>query len=174
MKTDGPIIITGFMGCGKTEVARRLAERLGLSVIDLDDAITERVGRSPAQLIAADGESTFRIIEARVLDGLLSSLSLGVISLGGGAWIEEQNREAIAKAAGQTVWLDTPFDVCWQRIEASGDDRPLGKSKEQAFALYERRCPIYQLATIRIAARAMDSVDELASRVEDEISHPNK
>jgi shikimate kinase len=166
MKTRGPIIITGFMGCGKTEVARRLALRLNIEMADLDEAITKRERRSPARLIAEDGEKTFRAIETSALSDLLDRGAAGVIALGGGAWIENANRHLINQVEGKSVWLDTPFEVCWARIEASGEDRPLGRTRQQAQELYERRRPIYQLAMIRLTATADDGLDDLASRIE--------
>ncbi len=157
------------MGCGKTGVAGKLAHRLNLVMVDLDEAITEREGRSPARLIAEVGEKGFRSVETGTLRDLLKTGLAGVIALGGGAWIENINRELIQQHGGISVWLDTPFAVCWQRIEASGDDRPLGKTKEQALALYERRRPIYQLASIRLEVVAEESLDGLASRIEAEV-----
>ena len=144
------VIITGFMGCGKTRVARELARRLNLEMIDLDERITEREGRTPAQLIVADGEPAFRAIESDVLRELLTTDAASVIALGGGAWIQETNRDLIKQYGYSTVWLDVPFDVCWERIEASGEDRPLGKTRQQAHALYDSRRPIYELADIHI------------------------
>jgi len=174
MKASVPVIITGFMGCGKTEVARKLAEQLGVTVVDLDEAITQEVGRSPAHLIAEDGERQFRNIETNTLRQVLTRRNFGVIALGGGAWIEEANRRLIEQAFGLSVWLNTPFATCWQRIETSGDDRPLGKSKDQAYALFERRRPIYQLANIRIDATAEESVEDLASRVKLEVDRVHR
>ena len=145
-----PIVITGFMGSGKTRVARELARRLNVTMIDLDDAITEREGKSPAQLIVEHGEPYFRAIESRVLSELLQTRAAGIIALGGGAWIEEINRKSVDEYDCVSVWLDTPFEVCWARIEASEEDRPLGKTRDQALALYERRLPIYQLAAIHV------------------------
>jgi shikimate kinase len=89
------VIITGFMGCGKTMVAQELARRLNVEMIDLDEFITAREGRSPAQLIMEDGEDAFRAIETDALRELLSSNAAGVIALGGGAWIQETNRGLI-------------------------------------------------------------------------------
>src|SRR5215210_9074893 len=148
------IIITGFMGCGKTRVARELARRLDLELVDLDERITQNEGRSPAQLILEDGEPSFRIIESNTLRELLQKEGAAVIALGGGAWIEETNRDLINQFGCLSVWLDTPFEVCWSRIEASDDVRPLGKTREQAQTLYDRRRPIYELANIRIQIEA--------------------
>lgn len=156
-----PIVITGFMGSGKTRVARELARRLSATMIDLDDAITEREGKTPGQLIVEHGEPYFRGIETRVLSELLHTRAAEIIALGGGAWIEEENRKLIDEYGGVSVWLDTPFAVCWARIETSEEDRPLGRTRNQALALYERRRAIYQLASIHI-----DSVEDLISKVE--------
>src|SRR6476661_726371 len=89
------VVITGFMGCGKSRVARALAERLNLTMIDLDESITARTGRTPAQLINVDGERAFRAIETETLRDVLHSRDAGVIALGGGAWIEAANRELV-------------------------------------------------------------------------------
>ena len=144
------IVITGFMGCGKTLVARKLARHLNLTMIDLDERITEKEGRSPAQLIVEEGEAAFRLIESATLRELLEEETAHIIALGGGAWIQEINRNLINQEGCVSIWLDVPFEVCWARIEASDENRPLGKTKEQAKALYDQRRPIYQLADIRV------------------------
>jgi shikimate kinase len=160
-----PIVITGFMGCGKTRVARELARGLNMPVVDLDDSITSREGRSPAQLIREEGEPYFRAIETNALDSLLETGGAGVIALGGGAWIEAANRELIKEYGCQSVWLDVPFELCWSRIEASAEDRPLGKTREQAQALFGLRQPIYQLANIRIEVGAEDNEITVTTRI---------
>ena len=148
------IVITGFMGSGKTRMARELAHRLNLTMVDLDERIFAKEGRSAAQLIVEEGEQAFRLIETEVLRDLLETNAAGVIALGGGAWIQEANRDLIEKHDYVSVWLDVPFEVCWSRIETSGEDRPLGRTKEQARALYDQRQPIYQLANVRIQVDA--------------------
>jgi shikimate kinase len=159
------IIITGFMGCGKTRIARELARRLNLEMADLDERITEREGRSPAQLIVDEGEEAFRLIESEVLRELLETDTARVIALGGGAWIGEANRNLINDHRCLTVWLDVPFEVCWSRIEASDDDRPLGKTREQAQALYDHRKPVYRLANTHVQVTAQESFDDLIVRI---------
>jgi len=155
------VVITGFMGCGKSQVARELAQRLDIPMIDLDDRITANEGRTPAQLIIEAGEPAFRAVETDTLRELLQSSEASVIALGGGAWIESANRALIDEYGCISVWLDAPFAVCWERISASVDDRPLGKTIEQAEARYNLRKPIYSLATIHIPVTGSESVDQL-------------
>jgi len=152
------IVITGFMGSGKTRIARELARRLSLPMVDLDERITEREGRSPAQLINDEGEEAFRVIESSALRELLEEDSARVIALGGGAWIQEVNRNLIDQHGCVSVWLDVPFEVCWARIETSGEDRPLGRTKEQAQTLYEQRAPIYRLAKVRVGNESLEEL----------------
>ena len=130
------------MGCGKTKVARELASKLNAVMVDLDDVITNRVGRSPAQLIDEDGEHAFRAIESDTLRHVLKIGEARVIALGGGAWIQETNRQLIGEYGCLSMWLDAPFEMCWDRIAASQEDRPLGRTREQAWALYEQRRPV--------------------------------
>jgi len=170
MNTDGPIVITGFMGCGKTEVARALAACLALPMMDLDAEILRRHGRTAAQLIDEEGEPAFRGIETQVLRELLHNNTASVIALGGGAWITDENRELISQHHGVTVWLDTPFELCWQRIEASSQVRPLGRTREQAEQRFRMREPIYQLAMIRLPVSDQEDPASLVARLELEIA----
>ena len=164
------IVITGFMGCGKTKVARELAHKLNAVMVDLDDQITKRVGRSPAQLIVEDGEAAFRAVETDTLRELLQSGVASVIALGGGAWIQKTNRELLDEYSCLSVWLDAPFEMCWTRIASSQEDRPLGRTREQALALYEQRRPVYELANVHIPVRE-ESVQDLVSRLLDLFKH---
>jgi shikimate kinase len=166
MKTHRPIVITGFMGCGKTEVARGLARRLDLVVVDLDEKIAERKRKTAAQLIVEEGEPAFREIETNTLRELLDSGDAGVIALGGGAWITEANRSLVSQHQGVSIWLDTPFEVCWQRIEISTEDRPLGRTREQAQELFNFRRPFYELAAIHLPLTDQESLEAVLDRTE--------
>jgi len=157
------IVITGFMGCGKTRIARELARRLNLSMVDLDEKITDREGRSPAELIVDLGEAVFRLMESDALREVLETDTTQVIALGGGAWIQGTNRELVRQYGCLSVWLDVPFAMCWARIENSLEDRPLARTRNQALALYKRRRPVYQLAEIHI--RTDKDLEDLASRI---------
>jgi shikimate kinase len=156
------IVIIGFMGCGKTTVAEALARRLNCPMVDLDSFITESEGRSPGEIIPQNGEAAFRKIETGALRDLLERGDARVIALGGGAWSTEANRALVGQHNCLTVWLDAPFDLCWQRIIASGDTiRPLAPDRENAQHLYEARRASYELARLRIDV----SEDEILSKI---------
>jgi len=163
--TNQQLIIVGFMGSGKTTVAREVARRLNRVVIDLDDFITMSTGRSPAEIIQQDGEPRFREIETRLLDEVLRQNSATVIAAGGGAWTIPENRRLISKVGAKTVWLDAPFGLCWKRIQANDETRPLAPSREAAQELYQNRGPVYELADLRIAIAEDESVDDVAARL---------
>jgi shikimate kinase len=170
MNSGRPIVITGFMGCGKTEIARRLSLRFDLALIDLDQEIAKREGRTSAQLIVEEGEPAFREIETKILREVLEE-GIGIVALGGGAWITETNRILIDERGGLSIWLDTPFELCWQRIEATPEERPLGRSRTQAEQLYRLRHPVYQLATIRVPVMANEPLETLLDRLEAELKN---
>jgi shikimate kinase len=171
MNLHAPIVIIGFMACGKTEVARLVAKQLNLKMVDLDEEITSAESRSPAKLIREEGETAFRLIETATLQRVLDRDESIVIALGGGAWIQPANRELLAAKGATIVWLDTAFDICWKRIEKSSEDRPLGSTKEQASELYKQRYPIYELASVKIKVTETDGPDEIAERVLDRLCH---
>jgi shikimate kinase len=160
------IIILGFMACGKTTVARELARLLEVASIDLDSFVSDREGRSPAEIIAADGEPAFREIETRALNVVLTKSDAQVISLGGGTWTIPANRTLIALHDCVTVWLDAPFDLCWQRIIEGGETvRPLAPNHETARNRYEARRTDYALAENRIVVSALDDRETIANQV---------
>jgi shikimate kinase len=160
------LIIVGFMGSGKTTVAREVARRLNRAVIDLDDFITMSAGRSPAEIIQQDGEPDFRQIETRLLDEVLrQNAAAAVIAAGGGAWTTLQNRRLISKVGARTVWLDAPFELCWKRIQSNDETRPLAPSLEAAEQLYQNRRPVYELADLKMTIADADSIDEIAGRI---------
>jgi shikimate kinase len=158
------------MGCGKSKIARGLARSLDLTMVDLDDSITAHTGRTPAQLINEDGEPAFRRIESDALREVLSSGAAGVIALGGGAWIEAENRELIDQYNCASIWLDVPFEVCWSRIESAGEDRPLGKTRCQAQALIKRRRPMYRHASLHISVRAHEELSDVILQIRSVLS----
>ena len=162
---DRRIIIVGFMGSGKSTVAQALARRLNSTMIDLDAEITRTNGRSPKKIIEEEGETAFRQIESRVLKQVLNQNAARVIALGGGAWTQASNRDMISKDGAISVWLDVPFELCWQRIVDSGSERPLARNESQARILYEERRASYSAANLHIDASENKAADQIASEV---------
>lgn len=166
-QTPRIIVITGFMGAGKTTVAATLARHLGCESLDLDAFITERVGRTPQEIIDRDGEPHFREVETRALEEAFARHASAriVIALGGGAWTVERNRALINQHGARTVWLDAPFDLCWRRIADEAGTRPLARDRSRAERLYKERRAIYQLTGLRIEADETRNVEQLAAEI---------
>ncbi|MEJ7618466.1 MAG: shikimate kinase [Pyrinomonadaceae bacterium] len=159
------ILITGFMGAGKTTTARSLARLLGTTCVDLDQLITDRHGLSPQEIIDAEGEMRFREVETMALDAALGDRAAHVVSLGGGTWAIGQNRALIAEHGGFVVWLDAPFALCWRRIAATGKIRPFARDREKACQRYVERRALYQLATLRVAATELKRPEVIAEEI---------
>ena len=169
----GRIVLTGFMGSGKTTLGRRLAERLGWRFVDLDCAIEKRDGREVAAIFAESGESRFRALETDALVSLLKESQL-VLALGGGALETEANRQALAASAQTctvllTASFDTLYDRCQRQIEDTADAalalRPLLGDREAAAARLARREIAYrqsaQVILDTTGQRPEQSVDAL-------------
>ncbi|MFN2493119.1 MAG: shikimate kinase [Pyrinomonadaceae bacterium] len=165
MTPTRPIIIAGFMGSGKTIIAESLARKLKCAFVDLDHQITLNIGRSPKEIIENDGEQSFREIETRILEEVLRNGAARVIALGGGAWPVQGNQDLISKYNGITVWLDVPFEVCWERIQTKTGERPLAADRDRAELLYAARHPHYARAELRLKLAANDSVEQIANEI---------
>jgi len=167
MKPGRRVVITGFMGAGKTTVGRSLARLLGVAFLDLDDAVTEMEGRGPRELIDAEGESYFREAETRALRRELEAGAARVIATGGGAWTLERNRTLVAAHDCRTVWLDAPYELCRRRIEDGGgaSERPFARDPARARELYEERLTAYRLADLRVRVAPETGADELAAEI---------
>lgn len=163
------VCLLGFMGAGKTTVAIALAELLGAAWVDLDEFIEAREGRPIAKIIENLGEPVFRELEADALQEILETFPSGqqsfVIALGGGAWTNPFNQNLVQQHNCRTVWLDVPFELCWQRICESNVDRPLARNKEQALNLFNARQKIYQNAELRVKLTKEQNVQEIAAQI---------
>lgn len=159
------IIIVGFMGTGKSSVGQELARILARRFVDLDDLIAQREGRSPGEIIEQDGESRFRELETKALGELLDSPDAQVIAAGGGAWASAENRELINSSKAFTVWLAAPFKLCWKRIKAGKEFRPLARSRDEAQRLYAARRPTYHLAAARVPVSDGENPGAIAEKI---------
>jgi shikimate kinase len=116
------VVLTGFMGTGKTTVGRLLAARLGYEFVDTDAVIEQRHGPVPA-IFAEHGERAFRAIERQVAAELGDRDGL-VISTGGRMLLDPANEHALS-AHGEVFCLTASVDEIWRRVSHSTDDRPL-------------------------------------------------
>ena len=162
-----PLVITGFMGAGKTTVGRALARLLGETFIDLDDAVKGLEGRGPRELIDEEGEEHFREAETRALRHVLERGEARVVATGGGAWTLARNRALVAGHGCLSVWLDAPFELCLRRIEEEGarQSRPFARDTQRALALYEQRLAAYRLADLRVSVAPEAGAEELAAEI---------
>ena len=147
---DKPLVLVGLMGCGKTTIGRRLADRLSLPFMDSDHEIEKAAALSVSEIFEKMGESTFRAGERRVIERLLTE-GPKVLATGGGAFMDEDTR-ALIKDKAISVWLDADINVLVERT-ARRDTRPLLKNGNPAEILKElsrKRRPIYQEADIHI------------------------
>jgi shikimate kinase len=154
LKRTPGIYLTGFMGSGKTTVARALADRLGWDFVDLDDEIVARERVAIADIFDTRGEAEFRRIETEVIRAWVCKVARGmpaVVALGGGAFVQPENLELL-EHNGISIWLDCPVEVAHQRIAAEADKRPLARDLSALQLLYEQRREAYGRASYRIDA----------------------
>jgi shikimate kinase len=161
------IVITGFMGAGKTTVGRALARLLGETFIDLDDAVRELEGRGPRELIDEEGEAHFRESETRALRHVLERGAARVVATGGGAWTLARNRSLVKEHGCLSVWLDAPFDLCLRRIDTEGarESRPFARDSMRARRLYDERLGAYRQADLRVCVAPAAGAEELAAEI---------
>jgi shikimate kinase len=141
------------MGCGKSAIGRRLAQRLNLPFVDADEEIERAAGKSIEDIFADHGEPYFREGERKVVARLLKS-GPQVLATGGGAFMNEETRTAVAEH-GLSVWLKAELPLLVRRVGRRGN-RPLLKSGDPESvlrSLMETRYPIYAEADITIESR---------------------
>lgn len=158
------LFLIGFMGAGKSTVARILARRLGLPAIDLDREIEGEAGSSIARIFAEQGEEAFRRHESRALARICASAP-AVVATGGGAPLSENNRSQM-RQAGVTVWLNPEFSTLVARLDAAERRaRPLFEDEAAAEALWRGRLPVYRLSDMEIVVGPESTPAEVAREV---------
>ena len=158
------LVLTGFMGAGKTTVGRLLADRLGWEFLDLDAHIEQRTGLTVPEIFAQHGEAHFRRVESTALVSALGRHNL-VLALGGGTPELLTNRLLLEQTPGTaTVFLEAPFSALFDRCMMQALNaapalgnlappiRPLLADPADAEARFLARQPVYRrLAQVTIS-----------------------
>jgi shikimate kinase len=155
------IYLTGFMGSGKTTIGRALSEKLGIPVIDTDEMIEKKAGKTIPAIFADEGEERFRKYEQEILKQLPTNDV--IITTGGGMVISKENRSWMKKH-GNVIFLSCSLDIIYQRLQ-SDTNRPLfSQNKEKMKELYEKRLPYYLEAAFTIDT-SHKSVEEIVEDI---------
>lgn len=165
------------MGCGKSTVGPRLAERIGWDFFDLDDRIVSAVEMPISTYFSQAGEPAFRRVEKQELHRSQEAINC-VIAVGGGALCSQENLDW-AKEHGIVVYLQVSVDVLIARLRAAQATRPmlLGKSgqllsdktvKSRISTLLEKRTSFYEQAHVTVETDGM-TVEEVSERVRESV-----
>lgn len=147
------LVLTGFMGAGKSTIGRILASRLGWTFLDLDAHLEQRTGATIPQLFERHGEAHFRRLESTALASALGR-SQTVLALGGGTPEGLTNRLLLEQTpATFTVFLDAPFPILFDRCMMQNIARPILEDPEAAQLRFSSRHPLY----LRLAGLTIDT-----------------
>jgi len=168
------LVLTGFMGAGKTTVGRLLAARLNWEFLDLDAYIESRTGLTIPSIFSTHGEARFRQLESTALASALGRNRI-VLALGGGAPEVLTNRLLLEQTpATSTIFLDAPFPALFDRcmmqaLNPGATDRPIMADPAAAEARFLARHPIYRrLARLTLDTASLtpeETVDALLDRL---------
>ena len=136
--TKENIVLIGMPGCGKSTIGKKLAMELDRPFFDTDQMITERFGKTPAEIIGEEGEAAFRDKESAVIREQIAPMTGSIIATGGGAILRDENVRFL-KLNGKTVFLDRSLDLL-----AVTADRPLSSDRELLEKRYRERYSRYQ------------------------------
>lgn len=162
-----PVFLVGFMGAGKSSVAKLLGEMLGVGVADVDVLIEQKAGCPIPRIFEERGEEGFRRLESEVLQQVAGEPAC-IVDCGGGAVEREQNR-MLMKKCGTVVYLQVDADEAAARIP-DASSRPLFGDKKAASALLARRTPLYeQVADIQVDTRGR-TPEQVAIQIAQELS----
>ena len=162
MRAD-KVYLVGFMGAGKSSLARELGRRLDWRVEDVDERIEARERQTIAEIFAAHGEAWFRAVERAVVRDLLAPRHV-VVATGGGTFADPESR-ALITTDGAVFWIDVPMAQLVARLPLDGS-RPLAANRPQFEQLYHARRLAYAQAHVRLDG-ARVSIGELADLVVD-------
>jgi 5-deoxy-5-amino-3-dehydroquinate synthase len=160
------VVLVGMMGAGKTTVGRHLAARLERRLVDSDELIEARTGRTVREIFEADGEAAFRALETEALVDALASPEPLVVAAAGGVLLRAENREALARSGARVVWLRADPTVLAARA-TRGTHRPLldGDPEGAMRRLLPEREPLYRHAADLVVDTDRLSPAEVTQRI---------
>lgn len=144
------IVLTGFMGSGKTTVGPIVAERLGWNFVDVDDVIAAEAGTTIPEIFRSEGETEFRRRERTAIASVARREGL-VLALGGGA-IEDAETRMLLLSAAETlvVHLEVELETALERCRGTELLRPVFADQANLASRYERRLPLYRMAHVSL------------------------
>lgn len=171
-RLDGrSIVLIGLMGAGKTTIGRRLAKKLNMPFADADTEIEKAAGKTVPEIFEEHGEQYFRDGERRVIDRLLHEAPR-VLATGGGAYMSEATRTAIADKA-ISVWLKADFDLLMKRVRKRSN-RPLLQTDDPEAVMHNlinERYPVYAGSDIMVESKDVPHDQIVAACIETLASH---
>jgi len=149
------IVLTGFMGAGKSTVGRLLARQLDWRFIDADDEIETAAGATIAEVFRQHGEPWFRQLERETVHRLISSQRL-VLALGGGAIEDERTRSLLLTTEGtRLVHLEASLETVLKRCQGTDSLRPVLQDRPNLEDRYQRRLPLYRESHLTITVDSL-------------------
>jgi len=134
------IVLIGMPGCGKSFIGRKIAEKNGMKMYDMDSEIEKRESRTISEIFATDGEAYFRNKETELM-AELSKMDNIIISTGGGI-VKNKTNIDIAKKSGKVVFINRSVEDIANDVEIA--HRPLlANGPESLYKLYEERISLY-------------------------------
>lgn len=164
--TDDHIVLVGMMGAGKSSVGRMLARRLDRDLLDSDEMIESRTGRTVREIWEADGEPAFRALETEVLRDAVAAPEPSIIAAAGGVVLSADNRAVLKGAGAHVVWLLADVELLLDRVKA-GMHRPLLDDDPEGTlrAMYDERSGLYQDVADAIVSVDNRSIKDVAGAV---------
>lgn len=160
---DRPVFLVGFMGAGKTSVARKLARMAGVASVDMDTYIERCEHKRVKEIFAEVGEEGFRAIETQTLYELGMKKDPMVVSCGGGVVLRPENRKALSEL-GLVVYLSVTAAEAASRI-SDVSSRPLFGDLRNAQRVIDERLPLYE----EVADVTIDTVGRGSSSIAHEV-----
>jgi shikimate kinase len=161
------IVLTGFMGSGKSTVGPLAARLLGWEFLDVDDVIVEETGMPIAEFFARHGEAAFRAREHAAIARLASQDAL-VLALGGGAIETEATRDLLLTSPGTLlVHLEVALETTLARCRGTEHTRPVLADQANLRARYEKRIPLYRMAHLSINVDTL-TPEQVVERIHEE------